>query len=165
MLGYWRFLFVLPFFLILAAAGIEKLPHKISKYIFVFICLCMAFFNVYFWQHLRFQREDWRGLSQFIAPQNPLVIVDFPQAFAPLNHYTSQATILPALDSGYKIKQDLIPQISESLKSHNSVIVMDYLADLTDGNRDVLKLVQKMGLKQTAIYNFNNLGQVYEFKK
>lgn len=165
MLGYWRFLFVLPFFLILTAAGIDQLPHKISKYIFIFICFCSIFFNVYFWKSLKFQREDWRGLTQFLSSSNSLVVISFPQAFAPLHHYATNTAVLPALDENYKIKKDILQSIADEMQGHSTIMVMDYLADLTDSNREVLKLVQNTELKQVAIYNFNNLGQVYEFKK
>lgn len=166
MLGFWRFIYLLPFLVILVARGIENFHHKkIGQAIFVFICLSTIFFNYFFWKNNEFHREDWRSFSQVLVSKKSVLVFDFPAAFAPLNHYAPDSYFVPALDHSYKIKNDLEDRIKDGLLSHESILVMDYLADLTDSKREALKIVQGMQLKQVAIYNFNNLGHVYEFQK
>lgn len=165
-LGYWRFIHLLPFFQILVASGIENIHHKkIAKIVFVFICISAIFFNAFFWKNKQFHREDWRSFSELAISKNAIVVIDFPAPFAPLHHYAPVSFYISALDNGYKIKDDLEESVVAGLKDHNSVLVMDYLADLTDSKRMALKVVQGMQLKQVAVYNFNNLGHVYEFQK
>lgn len=162
-LGYWRFLYILPFFLTLLAVGIESMPKIIFYATLFWACGVFIFSNIYFWTNIRFQREDWRGLSNFVSSQNALLVLPYPDIFAPLHFYNPQVTYLTAQDTLGENSLDLSRQINASDK--NKIFVMDYLADLTDPNRQVLKTVRAIGLKEIKVYNFNNLGQLYEFQR
>lgn len=169
MLGYWRFLYTLPFLLILTAAGLDQIHRHTSQTLFVILCFVSLLCNLYFWKHHEFQRENWRGFAELLHQKQALVVVDFPQSFAPLYYYAPDVQVLTAEDGNYQIKKDIIETISTSIKDRQPLFVMDYLADLSDKDRKLLKTIKmtenETGLRQVAIYNFNNLGQVYEFQK
>lgn len=162
-LGYWRFLFILPFFTVLLAVGIESLPKVIIWGAVAWVCGTFLFFNLFFWTNSKFQREDWRGFSNFISNQNALVILPFPYIFAPLNFYEPNVAYLTAQSSLGKNQPNLDSLVKQSMLRKDKLYVMDYLADLTDPDRKILENVHKSGLKEIAGYNFNSLGRVYEF--
>ncbi len=162
-LGYWRYLFVLPAFLTLVATGIFELPKKYHFVAIVFICLLFMAANLIFWLTPKFQREDWRGFSQFVTGKNALVVLPFPGVFAPLTFYKTDAVYYPAEDSLGKTSVDLKQKLIPLTKNYQNIFVMDYLSDLSDPNRQILNTVREIKTKEKAVYNFNNLGQVYSF--
>ncbi|KKT42816.1 MAG: hypothetical protein UW64_C0003G0062 [Microgenomates group bacterium GW2011_GWC1_44_37] len=164
-LGYWRFLFVLPFFLALLAVGVESLPKIIYLGTVAWICGVFFFANLYFWNNPRFHREDWRGLTAFLSGKNSLVLLAFPYKFAPINYYVGSAEYLPMQTGSYNQKPYLETELSEKISNHATIYYLDYLADLTDPKRVGLQSLSKFGLKQVGVYNFNNLGQVFEFRR
>lgn len=164
-LGYWRFLYILPFFLTLLAAGLETLPKLLCRVAVIGICGVFVVSNLLFWTNPKFQREDWRGLTSFLSGKRSLVLLAFPYKFAPLNFYITDALYLPMQDPSYK-QLPLLKALLEEKKSDRLVVFyLDYLADLTDPDRTGLKNLPYFSLMQTAVYNFNNLGQLYEFQQ
>ncbi len=164
-LGYWRFLFVLPFFLTLLAVGLESLPKLIYRGTIVWICGVFLFSNIYFWTNPKFRREDWRGLATLLSGKNSLVLFAFPYKFAPLNFYHPGAEYLPMMGEDYQLKPQFKTEFNGKAFGHETVYYLDYLADLTDPNRVGLQSLTGLGLKQTGVYNFTNLGQVFEFRR
>ena len=162
-LGYWRYLYVLPPFLMLLATGIWQLPSKIRTLAISFVCLVFISANIYFWLNPKFQREDWRGLTNFVNGKNALVILPFSGVFAPLNFYQTDAVYYPAQQNLGKTEDDLSEKLLPLFKKYQTIYVMEYLSDLSDPDRKILNTVRKLKQKEKAVYNFNNLGQVYEF--
>ncbi len=162
-LGYWRYLFVLPAFLSLLAIGIWQLPRKLRNISICFVCLVFFSSNLYFYLTPRFQREDWRGFARFINGKNALVILPFSGVFAPLTFYQTDAFYYPVRPNSDQTEADLSEKILPMTKKYQTVYVMEYLSDLSDPNRKILKVVRQLKQKEKAVYNFNNLGQVYEF--
>ena len=162
-LGYWRYLFILPAFTSLLAIGAMQLPKKLRTLTISFVCLVFVFSNLYFWLTPRFQREDWRGLAKFIDGKNSLVILPFSGVFAPLNFYETDAVYLPSQVNLGKNESDLSQKLLLETENFQNIYVLDYLADLTDPDRKILNTVRELKQKEKAVYNFNNLGQVYEF--
>ncbi|KKS94368.1 MAG: Membrane protein-like protein [Candidatus Collierbacteria bacterium GW2011_GWB1_44_6] len=159
MLGYWRFLYVLPFFFVLLASGIEAMPRVIKFGTIIWVCGTFIFFNIFFWTNPKFHREDWRGLARFLSGKESQLVIAFPYKFAPLYFYETYTLVVPLLDANYH----RIP-VDQNFETSKPVYYLDYLADITDPNRTILKSLSGLKLKQTGVYNFNNLGQVYEFQ-
>ncbi len=163
-LGYWRFLFVLPFLMVLLATGIESVPKVIYWGTVSWICGTFLFFNLFFWANVQFHREDWRGLAKFLSDKKSLVLLAFPYKFAPLNFYETDSIFLPMETESYRQRPFVKADLEEKMTGREVVYYLDYLADLTDPERKGLNSLSKFGLKQTVVYNFNGLGQVYEFR-
>ncbi len=164
LLGYWRFIFVLPFFMVILAAGIEDMPRIIFWGTAIWVCGVFLFSNLYFWHNPRFHREDWRGLAAFVGNKKASLFLAFPYRFAPLNFYLTDTPVIPMQTPKYELKRDFPTNINGQIKNMSVVFYLDYLADLTDPQRKGLKSLPALNLKQKAVYNFNNLGQLYEFQ-
>lgn len=162
-LGYWRYLYILPAFVSLLAIGIQELPFTLRYMAISFVCLIFMSANLYFWFTPRFQREDWRGLAQAINGKHALVILPFSGVFAPLTFYQTDVTYYPAQeilgDNQANLAETLLPITAK----YQTIYVMDYLSDLTDPSKKILNSVREIKQKEKAVYNFNNLGQIYEF--
>lgn len=163
MLGYWRFIFLLPFFLLLFVAGLSLSKNLLKKSIYLLVVALSLFFNVYFWNNPSFHREDWQGLSRLALSQKAVLVLDFPQEFAPLHFYLPSGEKIPALDANYQLKRDFAVSL-KGYPPHTRFFVMDYLADLTDPQRKLRAVFDTGNFKVGSVYNFNNLGQVYEFE-
>lgn len=162
-LGYWRYLYIVPSFLSLLAIGVWQLPHKLRNIAISFICLVFISANLYFWFTPKFQREDWRGFSQFVNNKKALVILPFSGLFAPLAFYQSDAYYYPAQETLGKTPEDIKQKLTLLAQKYQTIYVMEYLSDLSDPSRKILNTVREIKQKEKAVYNFNNLGQVYEF--
>ncbi|MFZ3069250.1 MAG: glycosyltransferase family 39 protein [Microgenomates group bacterium] len=162
-LGYWRYLFLLPPFLMLLAAGVWQLPRRLRTLAITFISLVFVSANIYFWVSPRFQREDWRGFTSMINGKQALVILPFSGVFAPLTFYQTDAFYYPAQQNLGKTDADISAKLLPLTKKYQTIYVMEYLSDLSDPNRKILNTVRELKQKEKAVYNFNNLGQVYEF--
>ena len=162
-LGYWRYLYVLPPFLMLLATGIWQLPRRFRNLSIVFVCLVFIFANIYFWLTPKFQREDWRGFTRFVNGKNALVVLPFSGVFAPLTFYQTDAFYFPAQENLGTTGSDLGDILLPLTEKYQTIFVMEYLSDLSDPNRKILNTVRELKQKEKAVYNFNNLGQVYEF--
>jgi uncharacterized membrane protein len=164
-LGYWRYLFVLPAFLSLVAVGVTKLSRRLFIAAVIFICSLFVSANLYFWLTPPFQREDWRGLARALNGQNALVVLPFSGVFAPLTFYQTDVEYLPLQTQLGQEATNGAVLVKNELANHSVVYVLDYLADLTDPQRSGLKAVRSLNLREAGVYNFNNVGQVYEFRQ
>jgi uncharacterized membrane protein len=162
-LGYWRYLYILPAFTSLIAIGITKLPRKFWTIAISFVCVIFMSANMYFWLTPKFHREDWRGFAQFINGKHSLVIIPFSGIFAPLTFYQTDAIYFPAQQTLGTTSTDINKILLPLLKRYPTVFVMDYLSDLSDPEKKILNSVKELKQKEKAVYNFNNLGQIYEF--
>ena len=162
-LGYWRYLYLLPAFVSLLAIGIQELPRTLRYLAISIVCFIFLSANLYFWITPHFQREDWRGFTHAINGKHALVILPFSGVFAPLTFYQTDATYYPAQEILGDNQVDLSQKLLPITAKYQTIYVMDYLSDLTDPNKRILNSVREIRQKEKAVYNFNNLGQVYEF--
>ncbi len=162
-LGYWRYLFVLPAFVSLISVGILALHPRFRIPSVIFVCFIFLSANLFFWLSPRFQREDWRGLSAFVSGKNAALVFSFPGAFAPLAFYRPAVDLYPLQDQLGQVPVDIQDRVRTISQEHSTIFVMDYLNDLADPQRKTLEAVRSVRQQVKAVYNFNNLGQLYEF--
>jgi hypothetical protein len=98
----------------------------------------------------RYQREDWRGMHQLILDQYPtstVALFAFPEAFAPWRWYDDGS--YPVITTGV-----LTTDSSENLNAlkkvtdYQTVLVFDYLRDLTDPQHKIDAQLQEYGYKE-----------------
>ncbi|MDO8515379.1 MAG: glycosyltransferase family 39 protein [bacterium] len=77
--SYFRFLFVLPAFVLLLAEGVK------NKKQILLICLISVISLIYFSINLQYQREDWRGVVNYV--QNNKVFMPSAAQDAGLKYY------------------------------------------------------------------------------
>ena len=164
-LGYWRYIFLLPAFTTLLAIGISYLPQKMFAINLGLTILLFFFSNLLFFSNPKFQREDWSSVASLVTQQpNTLILVNFTDAFAPLKFYLPNANYYPTQLTLGQTRPDLDESLSPLLKKDTSVYYLDYLSDLTSPNRPILIWLDRAGLKKTSEYQFNGLGAVYEYQ-
>src|SRR3989339_15037 len=158
-LGYWRYLFLLPALLSLSAIGIARFPPLVRK-MFIITGLTLSTISIFVYHLvLSNQREDWRGLARFISKPQSLVVMNFPTVFAPLKFYAPDQDYFLTQDSLGHVRPDLIGAFQTASIGKIRVYHIDYLSDITDPSRSVLSSLSDdyWKVKET---NFNNLGTV-----
>ena len=162
-LGYWRFLFILPALISLTAIGLSKFSLSVGGvtfWILIFLTLLPTFI---YWGTRENQREDWRKLSSYINKPQTLIVVNFPQAFAPLKFYYPQAEYYYTQRSLGMPRLDLDQTIRARVVGKTRIYLLDYLSDLTDPNRIAQKGIESAGFTQVSEKSFSNLGVVFEY--
>lgn len=162
-LGYWRYIFLIPAFLSLLVIGLESLPKKIFWLNIGLLTLIFLAGNIIFWTNPVYQREDWRALGNLVGQKDSLIVVNFTDKFAPLHFYAEAVPFYPTQRQLGKTRPDLDSTFPEAIDHHQRIFLMDYLSDLTDKNRYILKWLKNSGLILYKIHNINGLGFVYEF--
>jgi uncharacterized membrane protein len=120
---YFRFLFLLPVFYLLVSQGITNLSKKTAKFCGLILIITTFLSAVIYLGNTKFQREDWRGLSnymhQFPAGTTAVLFPSLGQAAA-FNYYIVE--YLNAYD---------ISDIEE-IKDKSTIVYIDYVADIFD---------------------------------
>jgi len=162
MLGYWRYIFVLPAFVTLIAFGLASLPDRARLFNIIFVVLVFLFANIYFWFQPQFHREDWRAATNHISADS-LVIVNFTDAFAPLKFYLPGQTYFATQETLGHLR-DLDQSLPVAISDHQQIFLFDYLSDLTDPQRQTQLWLDQAGLDLINTYSFPQLGFVYEYQ-
>ncbi len=142
---YFRLLFVLPAFYLLAAAGITN----IKKYSYLFLGLVLGlniiFTGIYLFTP-RFQREDWRGLVNMIESDSNMgkSITVFPSG-AQMEAYC------------YYSKSGIYggPEIIKP--DYQTIWLMRYVQEIFDPGDLVKKKIEGLGYQKVKEYNFNGV--------
>lgn len=163
LLGYWRFIFIIPAFVSIITYGLNHLPEPARQFNFAIVIAIFMLGNLTFWTNRVFQREDWRGASRLISQPKSISIVNFPGPFAPLQFYAPNVYYYADQESLGKMRTDLDQSLPLVLMDKQRVFVFDYLSDLSDPGRSILHWLIQAGFKQVKIHNYNGVGFIYEF--
>lgn len=163
MMGYWRYIFLLPAFCTLIAFGLASLPRRARFFNIVFIVIVFLVSNLYFWTQPDFHREDWRSAAKLVKQSESLVILNFPDAFAPFKFYLPNQAYFATQDTLGHFR-DLDESLPVAIYDYDRILVFDYLSDLTDPQRKTLLWLNQAGLELVDIHSFNQLGFVYEYQ-
>lgn len=111
------------------------------------------------------QREDWRSLhAQLKAhypPTQTLIVMPFSGVFAPwqwYDHNTFPVLTFPGLHANTVSDFRLYTQ---PVTNYTYVVVFDYLADLTDPQRQTLQAIKAYGFKEIESFSYPLIGQVW----
>ncbi len=152
-LSYFRLLFCLPFFYLLLAGGLQLVKESrfllLCSIILVSNIICSA---MYLTDH-RFQREDWRGFSNYVSNQT----------------YTVSGTVIFVADSqmeAYQYYNSSVPAVSGADFEGNTSVVwlMRYVQDVFDPQDSVRAKVEEMGYTKAKELDFNGVV-VWEYHK
>ncbi len=167
MLGYWRYLFLLPAFSSLLAIGIFHLPAKLSMVNILLLSITFLFSNFLFWTTPSFHRENWKQATDFVLQkqdQQSVSVFAFPQPFAPVRWYAPQLNSSGALTDLSIDPQELDLNLSQITTGKDTVYYFEYLSELTDPKDNIPAWLNNAGYNQEQIYNFNGVGFVYQYQ-
>lgn len=164
-----RLLLILPVMFVAIASLLSHSKGKLQRWHEAMIALILivniAFFVYYLATPLN-QREDWRGVIQVMDqrfdPKTTVVIHGFPDPFAPWRWYGSP---LPVTTTGVlRVEEPRnLDQAFSSVEGKNTVLVFDYLLDLTDPHRSIDAWLTTHGYKETAQINGGNIGFIRQY--
>ncbi len=171
-----RVLFCLPAFTILLGVSIF-FPQKNFKKITWILAALILIINLtntyqYFTQPV-LQRENWRSLHQQITqrfnPNNTAIIFAFTAPFAPWQWY-DQNTYPILTTQTYLLTENDLPSLEKNLKQLDiqqiqSLIVFDYLRDLTDPQDLLIRTIKDYGWQDGGFFTYPNLGLVRIYQK
>ncbi|QQG43451.1 MAG: glycosyltransferase family 39 protein [Candidatus Daviesbacteria bacterium] len=164
-LSYFRLLFILPFFYLLVAKGVENLAKQF-KIITILSLLLISLSCLYFYYtNPKFQREDWRGAVSTVenlAQKNQGVAVfESNGNLSPFEYYSRGQKWLPGLRK--------LPAYSENdttkFVSVNNIYLFEYLVDITDPGKNLEKNLTRQGFNKKEVYNFNGVGLITHYSR
>lgn len=117
--SYFRFLFVLPAFILLLACGLK------NKWQIIFVLIVSLVSLTYFNLYPSFQREDWRGFVNFVEAKPGYILIPNLAQSAPIIYYDNS---LDVSDSS-RIRLD----------GKRTVYLLRYVQEIFDP-QDMLKL-------------------------
>lgn len=157
--SYFRIIFVLPAFYILAVLGLSNIRFG---YLLTaaMIALNLIFSGTYLLNQ-NFWREDWKGavffIDQTVKGDEP-VLMEYPEPFTPYRWYSSRGL-------AYAISVPFDKNTDKLVKYAPAVYTFDYLLDLTDPNRKLFEELKMRGFTQTNVYSFRGVGQIRYWQK
>jgi len=167
---YFRFLFILPAFYLIAAWGVSRYKFKPVRNTLVILLLGINLIGWFIYIiDKNQQREDWKNATRFVeesAKKSEVVIFTYPAPFAPYRWY--EKGIVDAVgvaDSISANKEATINNTKEAIKGKNAVFYFEYLSDLSDPNGYVRDTLEREGYQLDSIYNFTGTGQIYYLVK
>ncbi len=164
-LGYWRYVFLLPSFFGLIAAGLNFLPRSLRLLNIFIVTITMALSNLLFWVTPAFQREHWREAVSFVQSETSAVsIFAFSDAFAPVRWYAPTLTYTAPLQDLTVDPSLLDLNLSQAVKDKEKVYYFEYLSGLTDPHGNIRSWLTNAGFAQVNIHDFSGVGFVYEYQ-
>lgn len=160
--SYFRVLYILPLFLILVSLGILSFKNRLGYISLGLVILIELFCTfVYLWNPL-YQREDWRGVVNYLKSMKvSLILFESSGTLPPFDYYAKgELNAKGALkDFPARNDRDVVDFTGEN------IYLVDYLVQISDPDRLVAKKLAQLGYKQTDIKNFIGVGFVYHYKK
>lgn len=146
--SYFRLIFVLPaMYLILALALTSFKKKTLTCLLSALVLLNLVFTSIYLFNP-KFQREDWRGLTEFVlkekGKEKPVVIFVANSQMEALKYYSEGSIDILAGTEGLN-------------KKANEIYLMRYVWDVFDPEDKVRLDVEKKGYLKSAEYDFNKV--------
>lgn len=164
--SYFRMLFVLPSFIILVALGILSFKSKLRYLFLLAVVLIEVFSSAIYLFNSKYQREDWRGLVNFVKSKNILVLFESSGTLPSFDYYAKgEINAKGGLkDFPAKDKNDVanLENISANLQE---LYLVDYLVQISDPNRLVAAKLDQLGYKIVDTKDFSGVGFVYHYVK
>jgi len=179
-----RLLFLLPgIYILISHLGtntLEKyLRNKLKNVSFIekttlFLILSVVLINfvgiVGYFTMPSLQREDWRSLNnqihQDFKVQETLLVYSFPNQFAPMKWYERTWENEFPIYSTNKLYIEDVNDLANDIKlaaNYKTILVFDYLRDLTDPNKKIEKYLIDLGFKEVGVLDYPNIGFVRVF--
>lgn len=168
-LSYFRMIFILPAFYLLAAKGALGLPPFIAKPVLgMLIAVSIGSLGAYY-LNPKFQREDWRGAANFLKhklDEKSAVLFEDNHIKFPYVYYQKNLTnTYPGLRKIQAKTIDDVENLEVILAEKNRAYVFEYLVEITDPSRLLEKKIKQLGFTQKDVYNFNGVGFVRLYQR
>ncbi len=158
--SYFRLIFLLPPFYLLAAFGALSFKNSKAKFIAMagLLLVNMVSSSIYLFNS-RFHREDWRGAVSFIEQRvqsHALVLFESKSVLPGFSWYSKE--VVDGVGG-------LTPQLYQIIKEREQIFVFQYLVQINDPERVVEETLEENGFVRIATYNFRGVGFVFEYQR
>lgn len=161
--NYFRVLYVLPAVIILLSLGILSFEKR-KKYIFLsMVVLTELFCTSVYLLNPAYQREDWKGLVDFLKGKPALILFESSGTLPPFDYYNKGNINTRGALKDFPAKGD--QDVAELEDLSKDIYLVDYLVEISDPNRLVAKKLVESGYKQTEIRDFTGVGFIYHYVK
>ncbi len=179
-----RLLFLLPgLYILIAHLSQEPLKVLLKKGLsqinfieksilifFLFLTVTNIIGTASYYLDPKLQRENWRALQQEMhqtfKTEETLLVYSFPEEFAPMRWYEQfEETPFKTFSTKALYIED-VENLANDLKiaaSYRTILVFDYLRDLTDPNRKIEIKLMELGFKEVGVLDYPNIGFVRIF--
>lgn len=163
--SYFRVLFIIPGFVILTANGILSFKDKLRYGFLVTVILIEVFCASVYLLNPSFQREDWRGLVNFLKSQkSSIILFESSGTLPPFDYYAKESLNAKGALKDFPAKdENSVSDLGDLVKSYREVYLVDYLVQISDPNRLVAKKLMDLGYKQADVKDFHGVGFVYHY--
>jgi len=149
-----RVLFCLPPLYLLIARGIGK---GVKSAILLVIILSIQTYGLNrYATEVDLGRENWREAVVAVESHqatDKLVIFAFPESFAPWRWYQ-----IKNLDT-LAVEPNNLSQIT-TIGNQKTIYIFDYLADMTDPERQILGGINRLGYQETDFFQYSGVGKI-----
>ncbi len=113
-----------------------------------------------------FQRDDWKGLVNFLSTRGEPVLFESSGTLPPFDYYAKGAINAKGglKDFPAKNLSDVV-DLENILQGKEQVYLVEYLVDISDPQRLIQKKLMQLNFQEIEINNFNGVGFVYHYKK
>jgi uncharacterized membrane protein len=154
-LTYFRFLFVLPALYLLAAAGLVEAKEKHFVPLLSALLLLNISFSYAYLSTPRYQREDWRGLVQYVSANSilstPHIVFPANSQMEAINYYANNERFLVT-------GPDIVPD------NEADIYLVRYVQDIFDPEDTTRLKVENLDYKKTSELDFNGV-LVWKYEK
>lgn len=172
-LAYFRMIFIIPGLILLVSGGLDKFKSIQKKLLIGFFLAVNLVFLIMYYINPAFQREDWKGMVNFIQNQdnlNGMVIFEDVNVPSPFYYYFGESKkdkpTVPGLKNfPAKLEEDLVDFNTINIESWDVIYVVDYLVEISDPERLVDQKLKSLGWQISKTHNFNGVGFVYEYTR
>lgn len=173
-----RVIFLLPIFYLLISASAVLIAQKKARFALAILPLFLALnfislFNYY--TNPLLQREDWLSLQEKIYrvhnPATTVALFSYLEPFSPWQWYEERIHFSTGKLTSFSTGTYYLPSDANwqnhlaSITNYETILLFDYLRDLTDPQRELDTLLQESGYREIGIYDYPNIGFVRIFQR
>jgi len=161
-----RVLYLLPAaYILIAHVLVSAKQTKLAVATFLFVLALNILGLQRYYSQPNLQRENWRELHTQLQKKYPasesVVLFSFTGPFAPWHWYAGLEYPVLSTESLFIDSSTQIPKKFETITQYSYVIVVDYLADLSDPSRETQAYVERLGFTKIETLQYPGIGSVF----
>lgn len=168
--AFFRYIFILPAFYLIIAAGINSISSQ--KYVrgLLLIAISINLLSVSLYLlNPKFQREDWKQATKYIhtkSTTNSIVLFEQGQSIAPFDYYNKgRVNSYGALNGFSADEVEIRDRLSDLTSDINKIFLFQYLSGITDPQGILFREISNAGFTNISTKDFAGVGFVYEFQR
>lgn len=166
--SYFRLVFILPAFYILAASAITNVNWtKPTRFLLIIALMINITCTSIYLFNSKFHRENWRDATNYViqnSDRNTIVLFESNFTMSPFDYYNQdKVQTIGALNNFNPKKEDVLLNIQNGVQDKSRVYLFQYLSSISDPQGFVFQSLVDLNFANTNTVDFRGVGFVYEF--